>query len=104
MAVSIRKQCERSRAKWDAASKAFCDWAIANGYGNIRRNELETVLANVPQGLALLVADRETRKALDTTESEAVSAGHAWRNSHGSVYFYSPAEVRRFASQRRRAL
>lgn len=103
MAVSIKKQCEQARVKWDKASAVFCDWAIANGYGNIRRNELEKALVGVPAGLSLLAADRNARAALDDAESAAVSAGVAWRGSYGSVRFYSASDARRFAAQRRRS-
>lgn len=103
MAISIKKQCEHARAKWDTASAVFCDWAIANGYGNIRRNELEKALADVPVGLSLLAADRDTRQTLDDAESAAVAAGIAWRGSYGSVQFYSASDARRFAAQRRRS-
>lgn len=100
---SHSKLCEKARAKWGAASTAFCDWAIANGYGNIRRNELEKALADVPEGLRLLAADNAARKVWDDAESAAVAAGHAWRGSFGSVQFYSPSDIRRHAAQRRRA-
>lgn len=102
MAASHRKQCEAARAKWDAASTAFCDWAIANGFGNVKRNELEKALADVPAGLALLAIDRTTRDAWEDAQNAAVAAGAAWRGSFGSVYFYSASDQRRFAAQRRR--
>lgn len=100
-AASHRTQCERARAKWDMASAVFCDWAIANGYGNIRRNELAKELEKVPVGLKLLAADNTARAALDDAESAAVSAGHAWRGTFGMVSFYSPSDIRRFSKQRR---
>jgi hypothetical protein len=102
MAASHRVQCERARAKWDKASTAFCDWAIANGYGHIRRNELEKTLAEVPTGLALFAADRDAHAALGEAENAAVAAGCAWRGTFGMVNFYSASESRRFAAQRRR--
>lgn len=102
MALSRKKQCERARSKWDKASAMFCDWAIANGYGNILRNELEKALADVPVGLALLAADKTARQELDTLENAAVAAGEAWRGTFGMVNFYSAADARRFAAQRRR--
>lgn len=100
---SHRKLCEKARAKWDTASTAFCDWAIANGYGNIRRNELEKALAAEPEGLRLLAADNAAREAWTEADNAAVAAGHAWRGSFGSVQFYSPSDIRRHAAQRRRA-
>lgn len=102
--ASHRQRCDRARVKWDKASTAFCTWAIANGFGNIRRNELAAAIAGNAEGERLLAVDRDTRQALDDAESKAVSAGHAWRGTFGSVTFYSPTEARRFASQRRRAL
>lgn len=102
MGLSHRKVCERARTKWDAASKAFCDWAIANGYGNVRRSDLATALANEPEGLRLLSADNQTSAALRQAEDDAVSAGHAWRGTFGMIVWYSPSEVRRFAASRRK--
>lgn len=102
MPLSLKKQCERARARWDIASGAFCDWAIANGYGNIRRNELAAAISDVPAGVALLAADNDARSALDDVESAAVAGGVAWRGSYGSVNFYSASDARRFAAQRRR--
>ncbi|CCD94661.1 hypothetical protein BRAO375_3660055 [Bradyrhizobium sp. ORS 375] len=102
MGLSHRKICERARAKWDAASKTFCDWAIANGYGNVRRSDLESALANEPEGLRLLSADIQTSEALRQAESDAVSAGHAWRGTFGMVVWYSPSEVRRHTARRRK--
>jgi hypothetical protein len=102
MALSPKKQCERARAKWDIASTTFNDWAIANGYGNVVRSELEKALVDVPAGLTLLAADNAAREAWTEADSAAVAAGHAWRGSFGSVNFYSASDVRRFAAQRRR--
>jgi hypothetical protein len=102
MALSLKKQCERARANWDVASSAFCDWAIANGYGNVRRNELAKALADVPEGLALLAADNTAREAWTEADNAAVAAGHAWRGTFGSVNFYSPTDMRRHSAQRRR--
>lgn len=100
MAVSHRKACERARAKWDAASSAFLTWAIANGFGMVRANELDAALAGNATGEKLLAADRAARKALDEAESAAVSAGHAWRGTFSMVHFYSPSEIRRFSRNR----
>ncbi len=102
MGLSHRKLCEHAREKWDAASKALCDWAIANGYGNVRRSDLETALANEPEGLRLLSADTQTSAALRKAEDDAVSAGHAWRGTFGMIFWYSPSEVRRFAASQRK--
>lgn len=102
--ASHRALCDRARAKWDKASTAFCDWAITNGYGHIRRNELEAALEDVPAGLALLAADRDARNALDDAESAAVAASAAWRGTFGMVQFYSATDARRFAAQRRRSV
>lgn len=102
MALSLKKQCARARAKWDIASAAFSNWAIANGYGNIRRNELEKALADVPIGLELLAADRDAHAVWDEAESAAVAAGVAWRGQFGAVNFYSASDNRRFAAQRRK--
>lgn len=99
--ASHRAICERARAKWDAASKVFCDWSIANGYGNILYNELEAALAKVPHGLELLAADNAARTELDAVEGAAVNAGHAWRGTFGMVRFYSPADIRKFSRQRK---
>jgi hypothetical protein len=103
MALSLKKQCERARAKLDAASDAFNTWAIVNGHGNVRRNELEKALADAPAGLTLLAADRATGEALIEAENAAVAEGVAWRGSFGMVQFYSAADARRFAAQRRRS-
>lgn len=102
MAASHRQLCDRARIKWDKASKMFCDWAIANGFGNVRRNELAAVIRGNAEGETLLAADRDTRQALEDAESNAVAAGHAWRGTFGSVTFYSPSEIRRFSAQRLR--
>jgi hypothetical protein len=102
MALSLKKQCERARANWDATSTAFNNWAIANGFGNVRRNEMEKTLVDVPAGLTLLVADNAARAAWTEADNAAVAAGHAWRGTFGSVNFYSTSDMRRFAAQRRK--
>lgn len=102
MALSLKKQCERARARWDATSTAFNDWAIANDFGNIRRSEMEKVIASMPEGVALFVADNAAREAWTEADNVAVAAGHAWRGTFGSVNFYSSADIRRHSAQRRR--
>lgn len=103
MALSLQKQCERARAKWDATSTVFNSWAIASGFGNVRRSEMAKVVADLPEGAALLAADNAARAALEDTERAAVAAACAWRGPFGSVSFYSAADQRRFAAQRRRS-
>lgn len=101
--MSHRTKVERARAKWDKASNVFCTWAIANGFGSVRRNEIAEAIAGHPEGVKLFAADNAARDALDEAENAAVAAGHAWRGTFGRMQFYSPGDIRRFAAQRRRA-
>lgn len=97
--MSHRKQVETLRTRRDTASSVFCTWAIANGYGQVRNNELESAVVE-PEGQKLLAARNATQAALVGAEDAAVHAGHAWRGSYGMVNFYSPADMRKFSRQR----
>lgn len=96
--ASHRKTLETLRAKRDAASSVFCTWAIANGYGQIRNNELASAIVE-PEGQKLLAVRDATQNALEGAETAAVHAGHAWRGTYGMIHFYTPAEIRKFSRQ-----
>lgn len=101
--MSHRAKVERARAKWDKASSAFTRWAIDSGFGHVLPRDMDAAIADKPDGQKLLAADRKSRDALDEAENAAVAAGHAWRGTFGRVMFYSSADLRRWAAQRRRA-
>jgi hypothetical protein len=95
--VSLKVQAECAYRAHSVARGAFCEWCIANGYGNVRWNDLVKVVADVPEGAALLAVENDTKAALDAIESQAVQEHRAWRNERGHVEFYSAADQRRFA-------
>jgi hypothetical protein len=98
-----RKTVERASNTYRKASSALTDWCIANGFGNVRFNDLAAALADNMQGLGLYGADRTAAIALDQAESAAVQAGKAWRDDRGHVQLYSTSDLRKFASRKRKS-
>jgi hypothetical protein len=80
---SHQKRVERARAKWDKASRAVCDWAIANGHGHTRRSDLVRVAP-----AALIEADTASYTAWMDAENAAVAACKAWRGTFNLLFWY----------------
>lgn len=89
MAISHRKRVERARAQHDAASSTFTTWAIANGFGHVRHNDLEAAIAGHPEGVKLWALCRAAYVTKNATETDAVRDGAAWRDEQGRAQLYS---------------
>lgn len=97
-----RQIVERSRARHDVARSKFTTWAIENGFGHVRNNDMPKALEGNAVGLDLLATERAAWNAKHDAENNAVSAGYAWRDTFGHAQLYTTQQLRGFKRSPRR--
>lgn len=99
--TDCKRAVERTDKAWRKARSAVLDYAIAQGHGHTKYNELGGLFIALDNLLALELA---TRTAHTQAESAAVQWGYAWRGgTFNSFEWYGRSDLQRFAAQRKHA-
>ena len=85
------REWEKAGARYDAASIALCDAAIAAGHGHV----MPAVLRRMPEYFALYAARDAALAAQEAVEAGAVAAKCAWCEN-GRFNWYSPRDAARW--------
>lgn len=73
-----------ARAKWDIHSSALTTWAIANGHGQVRWNDLLPIARR--EAPVLVEAEEKASRNLASAEDAAITAWTHYRGTYGLLF------------------